>query len=302
MARTLVGEAAVCPPLPMEEWADTRETLQRFTQIAGKIRLGYCSFQNHWWNVTLYVSPRGLTTGPIPYGGRTFEITFDLIAHDLKIATNSGGTFSFPLRDGMSVASFYRELLAGFGVLGMDIVLAPEPYEIGGERFDEDVTHASYDREYVERYWRILVQLDSVFEELSGRFTGKVSLAHLFWHSFDFAVARFSGRRAPDREDADKVTREAYSQEVIALGFWPGGRVNVRVRLLLLHRSRTRGANRTAAAPASRVLAAGGRVGVSRLRGGPQQRLPEADPAGFRPERLRSQRENRGLGFESFPV
>ena len=122
----------------------------------------------------------------------------------------------------MSVASFYRELLAGFGILGMDIVLDPEPYKIGGEPFDKDVAHASYDREYVERYWRILVGVDSVFKEFSGRFTGKASPAHLFWHSFDFAVARFSGRRAPDREDADEVTREAYSHEVMALGFWPG--------------------------------------------------------------------------------
>jgi hypothetical protein len=212
------------PSLPLDEWEATKETLHRYAQIVGKIRLWSSALRNHWWNVTLYVSSRGLTTGPNPYGDEPFEVSFDFVAHELRVEASMGGTFSFALEDGMSVADFYRKLLAGLGALGIEVAIDPTPYAIGGDPFDRDTAHASYDKEYVARYWRILVQVDQVFKEFSGRFYGKTSPVHLFWHSFDLAVTRFSGRRAPEREGADKVTREAYSHEVISFGFWPGDR------------------------------------------------------------------------------
>ena len=212
------------PSLALNEWEPTKDTLHRYAQIVGKIRLWSGARRNHWWNVTLYVSSRGLTTGPNPYGDETFEVFFDFVAHELRVAVSTGATFSFTLEDGMSVADFYRELLAGLGALGIEVAIDPTPYHIGGDPFDQDATHVSYDKGYAARYWRILVQVDQIFKEFSGRFNGKTSPVHLFWHGFDLAVTRFSGRRAPERERADKVTREAYSHEVISFGFWPGDR------------------------------------------------------------------------------
>jgi hypothetical protein len=160
-------------------------------------------------------------------GELAFEISFDLIAHELKVVTGAGDRASFPLRDGLFVAEFYSKLVSIFETLGIEVDLSnPSPFDLEDEdrHFEEDTEHASYDEEYVERYQRILTWVDHIFQEFSGRFNGKQSPVHLFWHGFDLAVTRFSGRRAPEREGADKVTREAYSHEVISFGFWPGDR------------------------------------------------------------------------------
>ncbi len=215
---------SIFPPLPLDEWEGTKETLHRYAQIVGKVRLGCCAPRNHWWNVTLHVSSRGLSTGPNPYGDLTFEVDFDFLAHELKVSTSEGGAFSFALEDGLSVAAFHEKFFTGLEALGIELAINSNPFDIGGEPLDKDAQHASYDKEYVGRYWRILVWVDTLFKEFSGRFSGKQSPVHLYWHSFDLAVTRFSGRRAPEREGADRVTREAYSHEVISFGFWPGDR------------------------------------------------------------------------------
>lgn len=210
------------PPLPLDEWEDTKKTLHRFAQIVGKVRLASAPHANHWWHVTLYVTTRGLTTSPMPHGDMTFAIDFDFIDHRVVISTSSGTIESFAL-EGLSVARFYEQLFSMLSRLGIDIAIVPMPYDLRpAEPFATDTIHASYDKEYVNRYWRTLVQTDMVFKEFSGRFTGKTSPVHLFWHSFDLAVTRFSGRRAPEREGADHATLEAYSHEVISFGFWAG--------------------------------------------------------------------------------
>jgi hypothetical protein len=225
-SRTVVGHAAEqgFPPLPLEEWEESKETLHRFVQVVGKIRLRYAPFMNHWWHVTLYVSPRGLRTSPIPYGNTTFEISFDLLDNRLVVSTSEGAGFTFALDD-MPVAEFYRKLVDGLGTLGVHVAINTTPFDLGdGQKLDENVFHCVCDREYVGRFGRVLAQVDQVFKEFAGRFNGKQSPVQLFWHGFDLAVTRFSGRRAPRREGADAVTREAYSHEVISFGFWPGDR------------------------------------------------------------------------------
>jgi hypothetical protein len=222
----VVGHAAEqgFPPLPLEEWEESKETLHRFVQVVGKIRLRYAPFMNHWWHVTLYVSPRGLRTSPIPYGNTTFEISFDLLDNRLVVSTSEGAGFTFALDD-MPVAEFYRKLVDGLGILGVHVAINTTPFDLGDEqKLDENVFHCVCDREYVGRFGRVLAQVDQVFKAFAGRFNGKQSPVQLFWHGFDLAVTRFSGRRAPRREGADAVTREAYSHEVISFGFWPGDR------------------------------------------------------------------------------
>jgi hypothetical protein len=210
------------PSLPLEEWKDTYATLHMWAQIVGKIRLVQSPLINHWWQVPLYVSARGLTTSPIPYEARTFEMEFDFIDHQLLISTSDGIIKSIALR-ARSVANFYKELMDTLRSLGMEVEIRARPDEVPDPiPFAEDETHASYDPEYANRFWRILVQADRVFKEFRARFTGKCSPVHFFWGSFDLAVTRFSGRRAPEREGADSITREAYSHEVISHGFWPG--------------------------------------------------------------------------------
>jgi hypothetical protein len=214
----------VLPPLPLEDWKDTKETLHLYAQIVGKVRLEYSPFRNHWWHVPLYVSTRGLTTSPIPYLNITFEISFDLMDNRLAVSTSEDEGFAFAMDD-LPVAEFYRRLFDGLGALGIDLSINPKPFGLEDERtLEEDTFHCVCEREYVRRYWRVLVQVDQIFKEFAGRFNGKTSPVHLFWHGFDLAVTRFSGRRAPEREGTDKVTREAYSHEVISFGFWPGDR------------------------------------------------------------------------------
>ena len=210
------------PPLPLAEWNDTRATLHMWTQIVGKVRLALAPRSNHWWNVPLYVSACGLSTSPMPYEGRVFEIEFDFLDHELVIRTARGEQKSLALVP-RTVADFYREFMDLLRSLDIRVKIWPMPVEIPDPiRFDQDTVHASYDPEAVQRFWRILVSTDTVFKEFSARFLGKCSPVHFFWGSFDLAVTRFSGRRAPEREGADPITREAYSHEVISAGWWPG--------------------------------------------------------------------------------
>jgi len=195
-----------------------------WTQVVGKIRLRTTPLVNHWWNVPLYVSARGLTTSPMPYKDRIFEIEFDFIDHQLRIECSDGAGETLALRP-QSVADFYAELMASLAELGIKIKIWTMPVEIPNPiRFEEDTIHASYDADYANRFWRALVKMDEVFKEFRARFIGKVSPVHFFWGSFDLAVTRFSGRSAPEREGADRMTREAYSHEVISHGFWPGNK------------------------------------------------------------------------------
>ena len=213
----------VWPSLPLEEWKDTYATLHMWSQVVGKIRLVQSPHVNHWWQVPLYMSARGLTTSAIPYGARIFEMEFDFITHQLVIKCDDGATQAIALAP-RSVADFYREVMERLRELGLEVKIWTTPVEIENPiPFEKDDVHASYDPEYANRFWRILVQADKVFKEFRSRFIGKVSPVHFFWGSFDMAVTRFSGRRAPEREGADLITREAYSHEVISHGFWPGG-------------------------------------------------------------------------------
>jgi hypothetical protein len=210
------------PELHLSDWRATKDTLHLYMQIAGKVRLRSTAPRNHWWNAPLYVDVRGLTTRRLHHGDTTFEIAFDLLDHAVVITTADGRAESFGLRDGMSVAEFDATLHATLMRLDVDVSIRELPFGVPMTTpFPEDSVHASWDREYVQRFFRVLDWSDSVYEEFSGWFTGKTSPVHLFWHSLDLAVTRFSGRPAPPI-DADPVTREAYGQEVISFGFWAG--------------------------------------------------------------------------------
>jgi len=219
--------ARALPPLALDEWEDTKETLHRYCQIAGKVRMELSPFRNHWWHVTFYVTTRGLSTGPIPYGDMTFDISFDLLENRLSVTTSDKGEFSFALDD-LPVAEFYRRLFDGLRSLGIEAAINTKPFALDDElTLDENTFHRVCEQEHVRRYHRILSWVDQVFKEFSGRFDGKSSPVQLFWHSFDLAVTRFSGKRVSLPEGTDSVTREAYSHEVISFGFWPGD-ANVR--------------------------------------------------------------------------
>ena len=220
--KAMEARAEVWPSLPLEEWKDTYATLHMWTQIVGKVRLVQSPRLNHWWQVPLYVSARGLTTTAIPHGTRNFEIEFDFIEHRLVIRTSDGETRHLELAP-RPVADFYRELMETLDAIGCGVKIRAVPDELPSPiPFAKDREHASYDPAYANRHWRILAQADRVLKEFRARFTGKVSPVHFFWGSFDLAVTRFSGRRAPVREGADAINREAYSHEVISHGFWPG--------------------------------------------------------------------------------
>ena len=212
------------PELKFAEWQDTLATLHMWTQVVGKIRLKQTPLVNHWWNVPLYVSARGLTTSAMPYEDRIFEIEFDFIDHLLLIKCSDGAATKLRLRP-QSVADFYAEVMAALRELKIDVKIWTTPVEVPDPiPFEEDTTHASYDAEYANRFWQALVAMDDVLKEFRARFIGKVSPVHFFWGSFDLAVTRFSGRVAPRREGADLITREAYSHEVISHGWWPGSK------------------------------------------------------------------------------
>ena len=217
----------IWPELNYAEWKDTLATLHMWTQIVGKIRLALTPWTNHSWHVTLYLTSRGLTTSPIPHGSATFEIRFDFIDHQLRILKSDGGQRSLELK-ARSVSDFYKAVMAALNELDLAVKIDITPNEIQNPiPFDRDEQHHSYDPEYANRFWRVLVQVDRVFKEFRARFCGKCSPVHFFWGAPDLAVTRFSGRLAPPHPGGfphmpDAVTREAYSQEVSSLGFWPG--------------------------------------------------------------------------------
>lgn len=210
------------PELRLADWRATKDTLHLYCQIAGKIRLATTTPRNHWWNVPLYVDVRGLTTRRLHHYGTTFEITIDFTDDALVVRTADGRTRSFGLGSGLPVADFDARIHAILGELGIDVDIKEEPFGVPMTTpFAQDVTHAAWDRDAIGRFGQILDWSDSIFEEFSGWFNGKTSPVHLFWHSLDLAVTRFSGRQAPPL-DADPVTREAYTHEVISFGFWAG--------------------------------------------------------------------------------
>jgi len=211
------------PELPLQEWQPTYHNLHMWTQIVGKVRLELTDKTNHWWNVPLYVSARGLTTSPIPYRNFVFEIQFDFIDHKLFIDRSDGVRREMKLLP-RTVAEFYAEFMAALRSLEIDVVIYGTPVEVAEPiPFAEDRQYKAYDRAAAHRFWRALVSCDAVFKQFRSRFVGKNSPVQFFWGSFDLAVTRFNGRRAPQRPGADSITREAYSHEVISAGWWPGG-------------------------------------------------------------------------------
>lgn len=228
MAPVYPGNIDPWPSLSLGEWQDTAATLHMWTQIVGKIRLSQTPWVNHSWHVTLYVTSRGLTTSPIPCGLKTFQIDFDFVDHKLVIETSDGNVRLLDLRP-RTVADFYGQVMSSLKSVGIDVAIHTTPNEVPDPiPFEEDHQHASYDADYANRFWRVLVQSDRIFKEFRARFIGKCSPVHFFWGSFDLAVTRFSGRTAPPHPGGvphmpDVVAREAYSHEVSSCGFWPGG-------------------------------------------------------------------------------
>jgi len=220
---THVPDATGLPQLALADWKDTQATLHMWMQVIGKIQLELTPLTNHWWNVTFLLSARGMHTQAMHYSGGTLEILFDFIDHNLVIATSRGVTRVLPLRP-QTVADFYREVMQTLSELGVQVKIWPVPVELTDPiPFEQDTVHRSYDRDAVVRFWRIFSWADAVLKEFRAGFIGKSSPVHFFWGSFDLAVTRFSGRRAPERPDADPITREAYSHEVSSAGLWPGG-------------------------------------------------------------------------------
>jgi hypothetical protein len=213
-------------PIPLGQWQDTKETLHRFCQVVGKLRLAASVRRNHWWNVPFHLTGRGITTRPMGQvdGNPIFTIDFDFVDHRLRIVTLDGRAESFPLR-GQSVASFHRALFQALGAIGVRVAIAnPRPFDLpdADRPFADDTEHASYDPAWVSRYWQVLSQVNLLLEEFAARFSGKVSSVHHFWHTFDIAHTRFSDRHVDQPPSADPVTREAYSREVVSFGFWFG--------------------------------------------------------------------------------
>jgi hypothetical protein len=222
------ADGSAWPPLPLDAWQDTYATLHMWTQIVGKTRLALAPSENHWWQVALYVTPRGLTTSAMPHRARTFAVDFDFIDHQLYVRTDDGATRAIPLQP-QSVADFYAAYMAALRSLGLEVTIHPVPVEIvTAIPFAEDRVHASYDAQAAHRCWRVLEQCDRVLKRYRGRFSGKASPVHFFWGSFDLAATRFSGRTAPPHPGGapncpDYVMVEAYSRECCSCGFWPGG-------------------------------------------------------------------------------
>jgi hypothetical protein len=217
-----VSAAAALPPLPLGGWRETKDTLHLYCQIVGKVRLATTAPRNHWWNVPLYVDVRGLTTRRMRHAGTTFQIDLDLVDHALRVRAGDGREDGFALGVDPAVAGFDAALHRVLAGLGIDVAIREQPFGVPMTTpFPDDREHAAWDRDAVERYWHVLDWTDRVLEEFSGWFRGKTSPVHLFWHSLDLAVSRFSGRPAPPL-DADRVTREAYADEVISFGFWAG--------------------------------------------------------------------------------
>ena len=221
------ADAERWPELPYAAWKDTRDTLHLWTQVVGKIRLALTPWVNHSWHVALYVTARGLTTSPIPDGARAFQIDFDFIDHVLWVRTSDGRFRQVELRP-VGVTEFFTDVMIALKELGIAVTIRTMPSEIPDcVPFDEDTVHRSYDADYANRFWRVLLAAQEVMARFRSGFLGKVSPVHFFWGSFDLAVTRFSGRRAPSHPGGvphlpDAVAREAYSHELSSAGFWPG--------------------------------------------------------------------------------
>jgi len=217
------GDESWPPGLPLAEWRATYDTLHMWLQIVGKTRLALAPSENHWWHVPLYLTSRGLTTTPIPYRTRTFDVEFDFHDHRLRIVGSDGGGREIALRS-QPVADFYREYVSALDALGIDVTLWPVPVEVdAGVPFLEDRTHTTYDRDHAQRFFSTLLQADRVTKRFKGRFLGKSSPVHFFWGAFDLALTRFSGRRAPEpAQPLSPMMREAMSHEEFSVGFWPG--------------------------------------------------------------------------------
>jgi hypothetical protein len=217
-----IDESSCWPALPLASWQDTCATLHMWTQIVGKVRMSLTPLINHWWNVPLYVTSRGLGTSLIPYGEGSFELWFDFVRHQLVLETNEGVVKSLVLEP-QCVANFYAECMDLLRSAQIDVKIWPVPVEVPDPiHFEKDLKHCSYDPEAANKFLRILLSVDAVLQRFRARFIGKSSPVHFFWGSFDLAVTRFSGRRAPQKPGADAVMREAYSHEVCSVGFWPG--------------------------------------------------------------------------------
>lgn len=213
------------PALPLKAWRDTKDTLHLYLQIIGKVRLAAMPRRNHWWHVPLYVGTRGFTTRPIPHGDRLFEVSFDVLNPTVEVSSTDGSRRSFGVSDGLTVAAFYDNLMGALADLDLSVDITAEPFDHPSSTtpFPDDVVHAAYDAAAVERFWRVLTQIQPVFQRFAGRFYGKSTPVHLFWHSFDLAYTRFSGREAPPMDaEAGEVARDAYSHEVVSFGFWAG--------------------------------------------------------------------------------
>lgn len=215
------------PALPLASWKETLATLHMWTQVVGKVRLKLCPLVNHFWNVPFYLTARGMTTSPMPYPSGMFqgtiEVSFDFIDHQLLLETSAGRMVAIALKP-QSVADFYKKFMAALTDLGVEVKIWTTPCEIPEPiPFEKDQVHSAYDAAAVHQFWRITLWVDQVLKEFRAGFLGKVSPVHFFWGSFDLAVSRFPGRRAPQRPGADAITREAYSHEVSSAGFWPGG-------------------------------------------------------------------------------
>ena len=211
------------PPLAYADWEPTKQTLHRYTQIIGKIRMALTPPLNHWWHVTLLPATRGLTTGPMPYGDRYIEIVLDLVGHRVLLTSTDGKSRALELRLRPACADVYADLFAALSALDVEVEINPRPFDLGDSPpFAEDRVNGVYDPDAVTRFWRVLASTERVLARFRSGFAGKASPVHLFWHSFDLAHARYSGRPAPVGPHADPITAEAYSHEVIAFGFWPG--------------------------------------------------------------------------------
>ncbi len=224
----LIASSRVWPRLRVEDWTDTRDTLHMWTQVVGKIRLAHAPLVNHWWQVTLYVSPRGLTTGAIPYRAGSFDLEFDFVEHQLRLRS-SGGQERRVALSSRPVADFYGETMQALDELGIEATIDPRPNEVDPSiPFPQDDRHTTYDPKAAELFWRQLLQADRVLGEFRSHFVGKVSPVHFFWGAMDLACTRFSGREAPEHPGGapncgDWVMVEGYSRELSSAGFWPGG-------------------------------------------------------------------------------
>ena len=219
-------ESKTLPNLPLDAWEASKNTLHLYMQIVGKIRMTLFPKTNHWWHVPLYVSCHGLTTRPIPAGDRLFEINLDFLEHCLSISSSDGQAVRFPL-NGLSVAKFYHQIMQALNDMDIKVHIKAIPYDVpfSDIPFAQDETHASYAREWIEKYFQLLGFVNHVFEIFRGRFIGKSTPVHLFWHHADLALTRFSGNPAPSLTQGTAADREAYSHEVISFGFWAGDNI-----------------------------------------------------------------------------